>query len=225
MSENPEQNTEVEVKLALASRADYLRLLERLGTPRERIIQSNTFYDSSTGAWAAAQVALRLRTETISTEGPPDRQRALLTLKCGGSVHGDVFSRGEIECDLPLSALEDLRANPLRFLELDVPPIRALRERLPEVRDLVALGGFENLRWVYPMTMEIGGRKFTGDWEVDQTTFPGGRIDYELEMELEDESTAQAASAVIQARLDALGVRYHPQPTGKYTRFRASMNL
>ena len=95
---------------------------------------------------------------------------------------------------------------------------------LPDVRDLVELGGFENLRCVYPVSMETDGRKFTGDWEVDQTTFPGGRIDYEVEMELKDASTAQAASAALRARLDALGVRHHPQPMGKYARFRGLIN-
>lgn len=216
----PSKNqTEVEIKLALASRVDHERLVAALGTARARWIQTNTFFETPERALAAARVVLRLRQETTD---PPDGRRLLwLTLKHGGRVQGDVHTRGEVECALPAEVLARVQAGPSSLLGLDVPPVQALREAVPGIAALISLGGFENQRDVFDVALPADGSgvEIEMTWEVDVTQFPGKRTEYELEVELSGATPSGEVSRAVRRRLDALGVSYEPQPASKYRRF------
>lgn len=231
---------EVEIKLALATPADHDRLLAHLGLPVESRTQHNVFFDTPTGDLARRQVVLRVRTETRARPGESQSETlSWLTLKGAGLVDGEVHVREEVECRLGTAeGLTEIRRDPSALLARDLPPIRALDEIAGRATHLVELGGFVNVRRIYHVALGSHESEDTSPpdsrsdsslqpqasslmvWEVDATRYPGGRMQYELEVELDAPLEAAAVTRAIHERLRAFGVRYGPQPLSKFARLR-----
>jgi uncharacterized protein YjbK len=209
---------EIELKLALPGRAQYEALLERLGTPQDVLRQRNLFFDGPAGELTAMRLALRVR-EEVASGGTPRRE---LTLKGGGRTQGDVHAREERAAPLELS-LEEVQRDASRLLRLELPPVQALRERLPHLKRLVCLGGFNNLRRTYPREVRLGqgGGDRTVDvlWEVDCTRYVSGE-DHEIEIELSDVELAGRVATRVRQQLVDWGLMPTDQPQSKYARFR-----
>lgn len=89
--------------------------------------------------------------------------------------------------------------------ELPLEPLERLRHDFPGVERMVPLGQVQNLRIRYPLP--------TGDTaELDRTEFPGGGLDYELEVETEQPEE-------VERYLQSLGVPLEPQSKTKFRRF------
>jgi adenylate cyclase class IV len=208
------EGREIEIKIALASAQDHARLLEALGEPRRRLRQHNVFLDGPDSELIRAGIGMRVREET---DVRASAASTILTVKMGGGTRGDVHDHDEYETVLDGSFAET-RADLTGLRELDVEPIRALRARVGLVPALRELGGFTNERSVYDVDGLV--------WEVDRTTFTGTMgelneiVEHEVEIELDDHDQAEAATANVRAKLDALGVATGPAISGKYARFR-----
>jgi hypothetical protein len=114
--------------------------------------------------------------------------------------------------------------DPVEVLRAHVsdPGFAALWRGLEAARDGAALrdwGGFENVRRVVPVTLP-GGEPLL--LEVDRTTFPGGRIDEEVEIELAREELAAEVEAWLEARARAAGIETRAS-TPKVGRFFAAV--
>lgn len=214
---------EIELKIGLTGKEDWDRLLRALPAPRETRVQRNIFLDGSDRELQRAEAALRVRAEAVrSRDGGAPRERLVLTLKQGEGGKADVFERAEHECPLELE-LQKVLEDPSALLRLDLGPIRELKKIAPQLGGLKVLGGFENYRCVIPVkhtvTTEQGTREAEFVWEVDRTAFPGGRAEYEAEIEVPDTATARALCQDIYRRLDDLGVRRVPRRASKFARF------
>lgn len=229
---------ETEVKFALPSESEWLRLLRVLGGARETVLQTNRFFDGADGELARARIALRVRREErqprvggerVDRPGDPaipEAPRTLVTIKTGGSLEAGIHRRIEIEAAVP-SSLDEIEADPDRLLALPVEPIRELRRRVPELEHLICLGGFQNERHLAeaPVDLKDGGSVGLL-WELDRTVYGPDLTVYELEIELGETCLPAGVDPVrvveaVQGRLDAIGIAYRPEPCSKFARFRA----
>ena len=209
---------EIELKIGLVVEADRARLLKRFGPPERTVSQRNLFLDGENGELRAEKIALRVRRERDFPAAGPPIDRVVLALKGASFGDGVLFKREEIESPLGLSVEEVLRS-PSRLLMMAPRPILALKEKLPSLTTLKPLGVFDNDRAVLKVPLAVNGREIETVWEVDRSVFPGGRVDCELEIELDDESEAAEIAQAVERLLAAAGVATRPEPRGKYERF------
>jgi uncharacterized protein YjbK len=207
--------SETEFKVAVESERAFDALLRQLDLPAREfhpsVQQLNHFFDTRNHALLAHGLTLRLREEagrhTLTLKGEERRATA----------DGTLTERLEEEVRLPLEVALDV-------LQGTIPPREALAKRLgeagaPALRALdAALGGaelhyvgkFENRRTrLPPVSLDAGGSGVTVVFELDRSTFPGGAVEHEIEVELR---AAGCDAAVVHASLVALleraGVRW-----------------
>jgi uncharacterized protein YjbK len=191
---------ETEVKLRIDGREDFERLLGALPRPRRWGLQLNLYLDTDTGTFRGARMTLRVRIT-------PDHAR--LTWKHGRGVDGCTFRSTEIETVLN-------RAEAVRWV----------RTGAFDGLDLGALEGFEEA------SVRLGGAALRiTNWsltrravcdtprgitvEADETVFPDGFRDFEVEAEDDDPALALE---VIEEAAQAAGVTLRPQPRTKHAR-------
>lgn len=172
----------------------YEHLKTALGKSQGQELQVNLYLDTPEGGISAAHGALRLRRE---------RETRTLTYKRGLSQTGSFFEILELEAEVDEPLWQALASGLLP--ELPLEPLERLRQDFPGVKQLVPLGQVQNLRIRYPLP--------TGDTaELDRTEFPGGGLDYELEVETERPEE-------VERHLHTLGVILAPQSKTKFRRF------
>jgi uncharacterized protein YjbK len=187
---------EDEVKLALEP-GEFTRLLAHLGPADRELHQVNHYFDSPDGFLGRNGVVLRAR---------EDVQR-VLTVKIGRNEGEGLFCSREHERPLgeeELAALVEGRSSPLELF----PELSAL---LPSPRPAIRyLGAVENHRRLYHRP---------GGWEItlDETRFPVGPLDHELEVELQ--GTTGDPVGEIREIFARLGLVWRPQSRTKYERF------
>jgi uncharacterized protein YjbK len=188
--------SEHELKISLPGAADFDLLLAGLGEPEKQSRQVNHYYDTSDRALLGARMSLRFREE----EG-----KSWFSLKrMGGWSEG--YLRGEeLEAEVREKISDPAQLDPYHW---DLPPIRFLRRQFGALR-LVWQGSIRNTRRVYSLGEGIR-------MEVDRTEFPGGRVEYEIEVECQDEEKARH---LLLGLLDSRGVRWVPQTKTKQQRF------
>ena len=181
---------EIELKLALPDEDAWHWVRERLLEPRTAL-QSNHFFDSSDGSLRAARIGVRLRREP---EG------FLLTVKSDGLSETEGSLSRRIELEAPLSAekfasalIDGLLLTPwicewrerLDLASGEVSELRAFLSRLTALAPerLQLLGGFENERTTGEVQLNLPRGPLSIEVELDRTHFPGGRTDFELEVE------------------------------------------
>jgi uncharacterized protein YjbK len=186
---------ECEVKLRLASRADLDRLLARLPAPRRWGLQLNLYLDTPDGTLAANGMSLRLRVT-------PDHAR--LTLKVGRGVDGCTFRCIEIE-----EAID--RGAAIAWIQGTGPlPLGAAFDEAARHLNAAALVA-GNWSLTHRALCDTDGMTV----EVDETLFPDGSRDWEVEVEHPD---PDAALAVVRRFADLAGVALAPQTRTKQAR-------
>lgn len=207
--------TEIELKLRVESRAE-LEAVARAARGRDRgtVRQRNHFFDTSSWRLRAAGFGLRLRDEDgvwfLTAKGPAKRG--------SGAV---VSARQEEEVELPAAVAEGVLAGadpPLDVLARHggQPAAELAAELMGHAGgEAVALvGTFENRR--RRVDCELGGLPVT--LELDETTFPGGIVQHEVEVEIAELGAAERVEEALSALLRAAGA--HPSPgRGKAARF------
>ena len=202
------QGRETELKLALASKAelDAVRLVVG-GRAVAPVKQENHFFDSADRVLDAAKHACRLRREgdafIVTVKGPSKASEGgLLTERAEEEVK---VSWGQ--ADRMLKGL----ASPLAAFGTRgaaKPAVVGEVEVLLAGKPLVYIGGFRNLRTRVNADVTVGGRAVGVVFEFDETTFPGNRIDFELEVEV----PAGVDAAALKTALDGICTRARVTP-------------
>jgi uncharacterized protein YjbK len=207
---------EVEIKRLLADDEAGERFIATLGAPvRAEKRQVNTFFDTDDGRLARSRYTLRLRTEGAN---------AFLTAKGPGrTLTATTASRVEAEAAVDADLVDDLLAGAIEPLCLLRGRVRdeayaELWRGLDEARAcrvLRSAGRFENLRRVVDVTLPSG---LTLTIEVDRTSFPGGRTDNEIEIEVPDDTAVDGVEAWLEDVTREAGIETAPS-SPKVTRF------
>lgn len=189
---------ERELKLKLPDRVAYDRLAEALGLEVRREHQVNCFLDTvNRDVQRSGKSVLRVREQ----EG-----QSIVTFKLGRSQREGYFQAEEIESEVSAELAALLRRGELPVEALELAPFRRLVEVFGAQERLVPQGSMRNLRRVFPLIEQ-------DEVELDETTFPDGSVDFEVEVE-----TSQPGK-VLQA-LAVLGFGdLEPQEKTKYARF------
>jgi inorganic triphosphatase YgiF len=197
-------NKEIEIKLCVASFADYLKILGFLGNVDGESEQLNCFFDTEDRQLSEAGWALRVR---VSGD------HGLVTVKGIPTEEGLAVVREEIESTVPRGtalAVVNLQHD---IMSLSVEPIEFIRDRFPEVQ-LARLVEFRTLRKHKLFKM--------GDCDyqlmVDQTSFHDGSVDYELEVELPDIKEIATVEDCLRKLFDRLKIPFEPQSESKFER-------
>jgi uncharacterized protein YjbK len=203
-----DHHLEVELKWSLSAGEHGLlahRLQTLLGPPR-LLEQDNRFFDSADGRLLRSRLNLRLRREN---------QGLLMTCKrkageadALGTYRHDEWEQWLDPALWPQLA-EPTAASMAELARLPLPP--PLVDAL-EGAALRALGGFSNLRQEFPADRPGGSDLLC----LDRTTFPGGRVDHELEIETSDPG---AAAAHWRGVLASWGITPPVQGETKFARF------
>jgi uncharacterized protein YjbK len=206
MANQPDSGTEVELKFAVDGAAAFDALARAAGTaPRAAKRQVNHFFDTADGRLNASKHTIRLRDEegsfTLTAKGPETR-----------SAQGPLMARSEEEVAID-------RDEATAILRGTLAPLDTLEQRLgSRGRELIAalrtqvggsklaeVGSFENERSRLPVRLSIGTDTIEVEFEMDRTTFPGNRVDYEVEVELvgvdEDRATAAVKAFFAKAQV------------------------
>jgi len=190
---------ETELKYRLEGAEAYRRLCDRLGPPVEEWDQINHYYQSADGQIPGRRGVIRIRAE---------KGRVLFTVKLEGILENGLARAVEMEIPWKGEGAE-LPPRPEALWEAAHPGMESLaaehRSRVP----LVRVGEMINRRKVYPLS---GGLTL----EVDESRYPDGETDHEVELETEDPDRDRIR---LTGLLDAAGVSYSPQTETKYQRF------
>jgi uncharacterized protein YjbK len=195
---------EIEVKLRIVDRADFERLLSVLPPPRRRIVQLNVYIDTADGSVKRHVSTLRLRVT---------RDDACMTLKRRiGTSAGHTWRSTEVNVPIDREAAVTWCLAGHGFSVPDVP----------EMEDVVAAAGGRELRagtWsrtirhVCDLSDDLA-------LEVDETLYPDGTVDFEVEVEHGDPALALEAVRRVAA---AANVSLRRQPATKHARARAHL--
>lgn len=182
--------TEKELKFKLPDERSYQAMESLLGRCEKEKVQENHYFDTPDGSLTAGTAVLRLRVEGA---------RKTLTFKIGQKVEGGYFEALEFECPVVSDRPEAWE---------DTDPIRQFRRHFGAA-PVEKIGVSRNLRRVF--ALNNGDRA-----ELDRTELPGGRIDYELEVETEDPETV---TGLVSALLEQASIPLEWQTQTKFARF------
>jgi uncharacterized protein YjbK len=193
---------EQELKLALVDAADLPRLLRALPPARDTVRQENHYLVDPDGATRDAGVMVRLRIETGR-----EASQAVLTLKRRLRSEGGVFLSWEEEGPVPLDQARAVASGERAAMTLAHENIRWLSRELG-VEALGLQGTLLNIRHV----VDLEGFCL----EVDETHFPDGSVDAEVEVETD---VPEVARTLVMGVAEVAGIALVDQPTGKYSRY------
>jgi len=225
---------ETELKLALPDVAAWERVRNRIA-PSRVVRQVNHFFDGPGRPLRSARIGVRLR----SSGG-----RILLTVKADTGASDSVVTRRiELEEERPPESLGEAldrgldlrdaiarwRARACAAPDPD-PPLVDLLDRLRRATvdgPLRTFGSFENERTIGTLTLADAGGTFVVPIELDRTTLPGNRVDYEVEVEADPTSenapdlarTHRALAAWLEREIGARGFARE----SKLARFEAAL--
>jgi len=162
--------------------------------PSPAVLQTNHFFDTPDRALGFRRHTLRLREEN---------GRFVLTAKGPGDRAGVLTSRAEEEIEVQKPEAESLIVggrSPLAALEARADPrardllaaMRAIVGRMP----LRHAGAFQNERARLEVALGVEGRTIPVTFELDRTTFPGGQVHYEVEVEIAGAEAAAVERAL-----------------------------
>jgi adenylate cyclase class IV len=194
---------ERELKMALDGPTDLATILSRLPAPTDTVEQHNHYFVDPHSLLSTLGMMVRVREER-SPEAPAPRQ-VILTLKRRVSVSDGVFVAHEMESCLPPEDWEEVRAGARDLLSLSSDGLQTIRDL--GVSQLQLRGTMVNLR----RKISLGGFIL----EVDQTTFPNGVIESEIEVETE---RPEEARAMLEDVARTAGITLRLQTRGKYGR-------
>lgn len=204
MGESHHINQEIEIKLDLGSFTNYLKLIGFLGQVDREEQQVNAFFDTEDGRLSSSGWALRIRS---------DDHRGFVTLKSRESKHDHAAVRSEIEAEITRSEALDVVNLKRDVMSLDAHPIEYVRREWGSL-ELTKLVHFENTRQY--KAFKFGDYMY--DLEIDTTRFADGSVEYELEVELPDESQVVTVSDRLRKLFGSLDIPFAPQADTKFAR-------
>ncbi len=190
---------EKELKLRITDAANLKYLLEALPRPIRIESQVNHYFDTPGRDLRKHGVMVRLRESTAGNQ---------LTLKRKAKIVSGYLTAEECEESTTLRARDLGPEGTLEVFRM-TPGIARILSGEYGLTEIKRLGLIRNERRVIPMK-----EGFTV--ELDETIFPGGRIDHEIEVETENPG---AALEVLERILDGCGIPFDFETQTKYTRF------
>ena len=195
-------NDEIEVKLRIRDREGFERMLRALAPVDRRVVQLNVYLDTDLRHVRRSGVSLRLRVTADSAN--------LTAKRRVGEAAASTWRAQEMVADVDRAAgVEWLRGG-------EAPAFPGL----PELADVAAtVAGRPLLVTTWSRTIRHvcdGGNGFTV--EMDETLYPDGSLDFEVELEHEDH--VRALELLLSVASDA-GVPVDPQTDTKHARARA----
>ncbi|MEW5924750.1 MAG: CYTH domain-containing protein [Candidatus Zixiibacteriota bacterium] len=204
MSKNTE-NLEMEIKLDLVNERNFARLAEYLPEPRSIKHQTNYFFDTDNWDLSRAGWALRLRktanSATITVKGKALKDYNLLTV------------RPEIEVPISIEQADEFLENGLRPMQLPKDITAPLSGLKPNVRMGMKLQ-FTTDRYV----IDYADNEFEFSIDLDRTVYMDGSVDFELEVELDDNTRFDRILNIIKGIFAALEVPLIFQTRSKFAR-------
>lgn len=198
---------EVEVKLRLQDSAAHQKLSDLLSPYHTKThLQQNLFFDTPSLSLATNHLAaLRLRFYDLDSH-------SVLSLKSKPTISAGISRIQEEEEPLEPSVARACAAEPWRFSTIDGDSgiLKRVKEEFGvNLKELVCLGGFRNLRAVH----NWNGLKL----ELDETQFEFG-VNYEIECESDDPDEAKS---MLEELLNENGIGFCYSEVSKFAIFRA----
>jgi uncharacterized protein YjbK len=207
---------ERELKLRVPGRAALDAVRRAAGgdaAPAQR--QRNHFFDTAGRDLARARLALRLREEG---------RRAFVTAKGPVEASAGAFTaRAEDEVEVDADTAQRILAGALSpLVPLAGRPLAAAIARAAAGKPIGCFGSFANERTRVPWRIDTGSGRVDAVLELDETAFPGERVEHEVELEIPPDVDPAAAERALRALLARAGVAGEPAPP-KLERFLASL--
>lgn len=204
MKSSQNRHTEIEIKLALPSFCDYLKLIGFIGKADSVINQRNIFYDTDTQEISKLGYALRLRIES---------GRGIITLKSTTVQKGKAAVRDEIEETVSFEQAADISQTD-SLLSLDIAPIKFLLAQSKNLKNIKPILQFANER--IKKEILLNNRAYL--FEVDKTMYADSSVDYELEIELASIDEIDNAVADVQHLFKSLEIDFLVMKKSKFGR-------
>lgn len=196
---------EIEIKLDLQKEENYNKLIERFEITEKPTRQENYFFDSENMDLSKNGWAFRLRVE---------KDKSSLSLK-GTTTQssGGLAIRDEIEISIPDEMARKHAENGLKDSKFPGEIADIIRSII-NTKDLCLKLQFVNDRY----RVNHSGGDIDLLFEIDKTEFSDGSVDYELEIELEDQLSYQKALGEITSFLDSVQIVTVFQKQSKFAR-------
>jgi uncharacterized protein YjbK len=176
------------------------RLVSWLGTPEREHRQRNIYFDTPDSDLRRMRRMLRVRVAGGTV---------VITFKSDSQIVDGFMSSREIEMELDAQTWSAVDRGERDLADLPHAPVVAALEGLSSPR-LRAHGELQNLRRFYP-------RSAGYTLELDQTHYPDGTVDGEIEAEVISER-AMVVRADLEAILQSVELPMTPQTQSKYAR-------
>lgn len=199
-----DRNLEIEIKILLESFMDYLKLIGFLGSIDAEEHHVNAFFDTPERTLSENGFSLRVRSED---------QRGLITVKSLVSQSEAMSVRNEIEAEIDSGRAVELVSGNGSPLDLDVEPIRHILAKFTNL-EVSRLVHFRNSR--QKKKFRLGDYDYI--FEIDKTEFADGSVDYELEIELADQSHYDVVMDGVRKIFQSLNIPFQRQPHTKFRR-------
>ena len=200
---------EIELKLALTDPTALPRLLAAMPPASRVITQVNQYFTDPDGRLAEERIMVRVREERTTAPPTAPPERVILTVKRRTVAAGGVFASEESEVELDPERWAAVQAGTLPLAVAGRPVLQPLGKELG-VREFVSLGAMTNTRHRVPIAVFV--------LEVDQTVFPDGHVEVEVEVETD---RPEAARALVESFAADAGVAVREQTQAKFARFLA----
>ena len=222
----PARSREIEFKFAVADKQAFRQFVEYLELSTSLLDRSvrqiNHFFDSETFCLRDHHHAIRLRQEG---------ERYTLTLKAEQQAGpaAVLSDRTEHEVELP-------NTTALALLQGNTSPQQVIRQHFADRSStilqliqsacgdqaLVHIGEFVNERvHLPPVSLPVGASVETIVFELDSSTFPNGKVDHELEIEISEDQDATAIQAALIEHLKRAEIEWSSAPSKAKRFFRA----
>jgi len=195
---------EIEIKIQLGSFTDYLKLLGYLGPIDREEHHLNAFFDSPERDLAKAGYVLRVRSTDKSGS---------ITVKSLVSQTEALAVRQEIIAEVGSIMARALIDGHASLMALDAEPVAFVRKQFPKFQPALLLQ-FRNERHV--KKFRIGDYDY--NLEIDKTDFADGSSEYELEVELADQSHYDTVSNGLARMFQSLAIPFVGQTRSKFER-------
>jgi adenylate cyclase class IV len=197
-------NLEIEIKIQLGSFTDYLKLLGQLGPIEREEHHLNAFFDSPQRDLSEAGYALRVRATDCGGS---------VTVKSLVSQNEAVAVRKEVVGEIEASLARSLISGHTDLMSLSNPAIDQVRKDFPELQPMLLLQ-FRNDRQI--KSYRFGD--YDLDLEIDKTEFADGSVEYELEIELNDERQHELVENQVRKMFASLVIPFQNQTKSKFER-------
>lgn len=195
---------EIELKIKLNGYVDFLKLIGSLGPLGDAERQVSGFFDTGERNLGQAGWALRVRLQG---------KKGLVTAKGLASPNQNAWIRQEIEAEIDAWQARELLGGIGDPLDLDIAPVRFIKDEF-DCKSLSKLLQFENKR--LSRTHRIGDHECL--FEIDSTEYADGSVDYELEVEVTDESHLADVEGHLRHMFGALDIPFEFQRQSKLER-------